>query len=86
MRRKETSQLKAVLLPGWGTLMITIAYQNRTVQIHKPGLQLKAGKQKRENNIEIPGLYPSTAWRDFYCPLRSFVLNSFQKIFCSIIS
>jgi hypothetical protein len=34
--------------------MIIIAYQNRTAQIHKPGLQQKAGKQKRKNEIEIP--------------------------------
>jgi hypothetical protein len=52
--RRETFQRKVVLLPDWAMRMIIIAYQNRTAQIHKPGLQQKAGKQKRKNEIEIP--------------------------------
>jgi hypothetical protein len=48
MLKKETLLQKAVLLPGWVMQMIIIVFQNHTAQIHKPGLQRKAGKLKRK--------------------------------------
>lgn len=59
MPRKGTLLQRAVLLPVWVMQMIIIVFQNHTAQIHKPGLQQKAGKQKRKNpkafhEIDIP--------------------------------
>jgi hypothetical protein len=54
--KKGTSQRRAVLQRDWVMQMITIVYPNHT-QIHKPGLQQKAGKQKRKNEIDIQGKY-----------------------------
>ncbi len=53
MLKRVIWQRKVVLQPAWGTQMITIVFQNHTVQIHKQGLQQKAGKLKREGHDSI---------------------------------